>query len=175
MVDSMPRVSRSKLLSVLKPFDRQLSHRVLLIAVGGTAMTLLGIKASTKDIDFNIPSEADYNEFNKLYKRLRPGVVIDYYSSNMIFTEVLPGDYINRVSAYRSNFKNIEVKILHPLDIICSKISRSNDADMEDMKSCIKAYRIRKGDIAKRARLYERAGSGRVFRTNLKIVLETLF
>jgi hypothetical protein len=60
----MPKVSKRQLLSVLGSFDKQLDHKILLIAVGGTAMTLLGVKASTKDIDLNIPNRIDYNEFN---------------------------------------------------------------------------------------------------------------
>ena len=44
----MLRIIKSELLLTLKSFDEQLNHKILLIAVGGTAMTLLGIKAFTK-------------------------------------------------------------------------------------------------------------------------------
>ncbi len=175
MVDSMAKVSKSGLLSVLGTFDKQLRHKILLIAVGGTAMTLLGVKASTKDIDFNIPSRIDYNEFNRLYKRISPGVQIDYYGSNMVFSEVLPEDYIDMASDYKAGFKNIRIKILAPVDIVCSKISRSNDADLEDIETCIKAYKIKKPALIKRAKLYERAGSDKVFQDNLKSILATMF
>ena len=171
----MPRVSKRQLLSVLEPFDKQLSHKILLIAVGGTAMTLLGVKASTKDIDLNIPSRIDYNEFRRLYRKISPGVTIDYYGSNMVFSEVLPTDYTVKASDYKSSFKNIKIKILHPIDIVCSKISRSSDADMEDIESCIKAYKLKKSDVTRRAKLYSRAGSDEVFRSNLKAILENMF
>ncbi len=171
----MSRVSKSGLLSILEPFDEQLRHKILLIAVGGTAMTLLGIKASTKDIDFNIPNKTDYNEFHRLYKRIAPGVEIDHYGSNMVFSEVLPEGYINKASDYKTRFKNIKLKILHPLDIVCSKISRGSDADMEDIETCIKTFKLKKSSIMKRAKLFGRAGSDKMFRTNLAIILENFF
>jgi hypothetical protein len=171
----MSRSSKSKLLSILEPFDEQLQHKILLIAVGGTAMTLLGVKASTKDVDFNIPNKTDYNELHRLYKRIAPGVEIDHYGSNMVFSEVLPNDYIDKASDYKTSFKNIKLKVLHPLDIVCSKISRSSDADIEDIATCIKRYKLKKSDLTKRATLYERAGNDKVFSANLGIILETLF
>lgn len=171
----MSRVTKSKLLSILEPFDEQLRHKILLIAVGGTAMTLLGVKASTKDVDFNIPNRTDYNEFHRLYKRIAPGVEIDHWGSNLVFSEVLPTDYIDKASDYKTSFKNIKLKILHPLDIVCSKISRSSDADMEDIETCIKTYKLKKNYVFKRAALYGRAGNDKIFRTNLSIILETLF
>jgi hypothetical protein len=111
----------------------------------------------------------------RLYKKISPGVTIDYYGSNTVFSEILPADYAVKASYYKSSFKNVKIKILHPIDIVCSKISRSNDSDMEDIKSCIKAYRLKKSDVTGRAKLYSRAGSDEVFRSNLKIVLENMF
>ncbi|MGC8571821.1 MAG: DUF6036 family nucleotidyltransferase [Candidatus Micrarchaeia archaeon] len=171
----MLEVSKIKLLSVLDAFDRQLLHKILLIAVGGTAMTLLGIKASTKDIDFNIPNKTDYNEFHKLYKKISPGVEIDYYPSNMIFSEALPEDYINKALDFKSNFSNIKIKILNPIDIVCSKISRSSESDIEDIEICIKTYNIKKKDIIERAKQYTRVGNNDIFNNNLKLILETFF
>ncbi len=175
MDDTMQKVSKERLLSVLDPFDKQLHSRILLIAVGGTAMTLLGIKASTKDIDFNIPGKTDFDEFNKLYRKIAPGVTIDYYGSNMVFSEALPKDYIAKASDYKSNFKNIALKVLDPIDIVCSKISRGSDADIEDIRDCIKIYKLKKNRVAVRSKQYSRAGSDRAFKANLKIILETLF
>ena len=171
----MTRVTKSKLLSILEPFDGQLHHKILLIAVGGTAMTLLGIKASTKDVDFNIPNRTDYNEFHRLYKRIVPGVEIDHWGSNLVFSEVLPADYIDKASDYKTSFKNIKLKILHPLDIMCSKISRSSDADIEDIETCIKTYKLKKNSITNRAKLYEQVGNDRIFSNNLAIILERFF
>jgi acetyltransferase-like isoleucine patch superfamily enzyme len=102
-------------------------------------------------------------------------VAIDYYSDNTVFTEVLPEDYLSIASDYNSDFKNIKIKVLNPVDIICSKISRSNEADIEDIKSCIKIYNLKRSAVAKRAGLYARAGSDKVFLGNLRFIMENLF
>ena len=171
----MSIVSKTGLLQILDAFDRRLSHKILLVAVGGTAMTMLGLKASTKDIDFNIPKRKDYEEFGRLYKIISPGVAIDYYPDNTVFTEVLPEDYLSIASDYESDLKNIKIKVLNPVDIVCSKISRSDEADIEDIKSCIKNYSLKRSVVAARAGLYARAGSDEIFQSNLKFILENLF
>src|SRR5208283_66598 len=146
----MGRVAKKELLGFLDSFDAELNRGVLLVAVGGTAMTLLGVKASTKDIDFNIPSEEDYKEFIRVKDKIKPGVQIDCWSSNMVFTEVLPEDYVKLSSEYKSNFDKISIRVLAPIDIICSKISRFDDADMEDIKDCITHYKITKEQLKRR-------------------------
>lgn len=54
------RIDRSELLDVLSQWDRYLKRRVHCIACGGTALTLLNVKESTKDIDLIIPKLEDY-------------------------------------------------------------------------------------------------------------------
>jgi hypothetical protein len=43
---------------------------VRLIACGGTALTLMGIKESTKDVDFTIPVEAEHDRLLKFLRDL---------------------------------------------------------------------------------------------------------
>ncbi len=171
----MAGVSKKELLDFLDLFDQELDRNIVLIAVGGTAMTLLGLKASTKDIDFNIPSNSDFKEFNRVNDRIKPGVKIDSWPSNIIFSEILPEGYVKLTTEYRTGLKKIDVRILSPIDIICSKISRFNEADMEDIRDCIKYASITKGHLAKRANQYSRAGSDDVFKQNLKYIMENLF
>jgi hypothetical protein len=45
------RLDREELLENLRAWNRVLRRKVRMIACGGTAMTLLGVKASTKDVD----------------------------------------------------------------------------------------------------------------------------
>lgn len=159
----------------LESFDEQLGRKIMLIAVGGTAMTLLGIKSSTKDIDFNIPSKGDYKEFRRLMDKIKPGVRIDCWPSNTIFSEVLPDDYTELAAKYRSGFSKIEVRILNPIDIACSKISRLYQDDVEDIKDCIEKFNITKKQLKERAQQFSQAGSGKVFNQNLKYILENMF
>jgi hypothetical protein len=45
------RLDKNRLLDILREWNRFLKRKVHLIACGGTAMTLIGVKPSTKDID----------------------------------------------------------------------------------------------------------------------------
>jgi len=45
-------------------------RRVHLIACGGTAMTLAGIKLTTKDVDFMVPKEREHDYLVKQLKAL---------------------------------------------------------------------------------------------------------
>ncbi len=171
----MGRVSKKELLGFLESFDEQLGRKIMLVAVGGTAMTLLGIKRSTKDIDFNIPLSEDYKEFKHVLGRIKPGIRIDCWQSNMIFSEILPDDYLELATRYRSGFSKIEVRILNPIDIACSKISRFYLDDMEDIRDCIERFRITKRQLKGRAKQFSQAGSEKVFNQNLEYVLENMF
>jgi hypothetical protein len=171
----MVGISERSLLQFLESFDPELTRRILLIAIGGTAMTLLGIKASTKDIDFNIPSEEDFKEFSRVRDKIKPGVKIDCWSSNTIFSEILPEDYIKIAIEYPSNLQKIEIKLLNPIDIACSKISRFNESDREDIKDCIGKTGITRTQMRKRAHKYSQAGSERIFNENLEYILENMF
>lgn len=50
MVQNEYRLDKDELLDNLRAWNRVLRRKVQLIACGGTAMTLLGVKASTKDV-----------------------------------------------------------------------------------------------------------------------------
>ena len=49
------RLNKNRLLDILGEWNRFLKRKVHLIACGGTAMTLMGVKPSTKDVDFIAP------------------------------------------------------------------------------------------------------------------------
>jgi len=46
------------------------NFKMTLIGVGGTALTLLDLKATTKDIDFTLPQDTDIKTFESLFKKL---------------------------------------------------------------------------------------------------------
>lgn len=62
------RLNKDHLLNVLEEWNRFLKRKVHLIACGGTAMTLSGVKPSTKDVDFMVPN---IQEHQYLIKQLR--------------------------------------------------------------------------------------------------------
>jgi len=168
-------IDKNGLLGVLHKIDLELKNTITIVAIGGTAMTLLGIKEATKDIDFNIPSDNDYNEFERVINEIGFNIKIDYFKENMILTEALPKDYLKNAIKYEHNFNKIKLYILNPIDIVCSKIARLSDRDIEDIKTCIKYYNITKSQIEERALQYGHAGSDQLYYDNLQVALEILF
>ena len=138
-------------------------------------MTLLDIKETTKDIDFNIPSDDDYNEFERVINEIGFNIKIDYFKKDMILTEALPRDYLKIAIKYEHNFNKIKLYILNPIDIVCSKIARLSDRDIEDIKTWIKYYNITKSQIEERAMQYGHAGSDQLYYDNLQLALDILF
>jgi hypothetical protein len=102
------------------------------------------------------------------------GFRIDIYENGMIFSQQLPGDYSRR-SIHVMDFGRIRLYALHPLDIVVTKIGRLDERDMQDIESCIKKFGLKKEDIKKRAGMVGYAGSEKVYKANLKIVLERFF
>ena len=64
------RLNKQKLFDILEQWNRFLKRKVHLIACGGTAMTLLDVKASTKDVDFMVPNVSEYAYLIKMLKSL---------------------------------------------------------------------------------------------------------
>lgn len=58
------RLDRTAMLRLLQTIDDQLRRRITIVAVGGTALTLLGAKESTIDMDLAFPDH-DLKEFEK--------------------------------------------------------------------------------------------------------------
>ncbi len=56
----MYRIDKQELLNTIRGWDSFLKRKVHLIACGGTALTLLGIKPSTKDVDLIVPDLGEY-------------------------------------------------------------------------------------------------------------------
>ena len=64
------RLNKEQLLDILREWDRFLKRKVHLIACGGTAIALLGVKHSTKDVDFIVPDEREHAYLIKQLKML---------------------------------------------------------------------------------------------------------
>ena len=137
------------LFDFLSVIDKKLKYKIILVAAGGTAMTLLDIKNSTRDVDFTGPSK-DIEEFKRTLSFFSTGLEIHCWKDGRVFTQDLPEDYL--IKSIRINFiaGNIELMALHPLDIIVTKVGRYNARDVQDIKDCINWYKIDKNSIYKR-------------------------
>ncbi len=167
-------LDNTKLLDFLDEIDKELTRKITVIAVGGTAMTLLKAKSSTIDVDFTIPGE-DFTEFEKVLKLVRHGFKVDTYRDGAVFSQILPADYINKSKTIRTKMKNITLKALSPIDIVVTKIGRLNQRDKEDIEMCIKKFKITKNQVIKRAKEVEYVGREENYEINLEHVLKNFF
>ncbi len=148
------RIDKETLLNILSIWDGFLKRRVRLITCGGTALTLLNIKESTKDIDFLIPDEKEYGYLIKTLKDMGykqktgmgwgrdDGFIFELFCGKRIFTtELLESPLKNGNNILLKEFSHIYLGILNYYDLIISKIFRSTTTDQEDCLSLIKAKR----------------------------------
>jgi len=163
-------VSSRLLLGFLEEVEEVLGRRIVLVAAGGTAMTLYGLKPSTIDVDFTGPAE-DVGLFVKAVKRVQPGFRVDAWPNGQVFSQFLPSDYLDRSRRIKV-LRKIELRALAPVDIVVTKIGRLDERDLDDIKACVKRFRLGKGAIVRRARQVEYAGNRKVFDDNLEIVLK---
>lgn len=170
----MARLDNRVLLDFLEEVDKELERKVTLIAVGGTALTLLGAKPSTRDVDFTLPSD-DYGEFQRALKNTPHGFVVHCFHGGMIFSQSLPDDYQSESAPVKRKMKNIHLRTLSPLDIVVTKIGRLDDRDKEDIDSCIKKFHLTRAQVTKRAKQVEYVGREENYEINLKYVLKNLF
>lgn len=166
-------LDKSKLVEFLKTLDEKTTKRITLIAVGGTAMTLLDIKKSTRDIDFTAPTE-DYHEFKRILNRTPHGFEIHLWPDGTVFSQFLPDDYEDK-SITITELKHITLKALNPIDIVVTKIGRLDPRDLEDIEDCIRKKGLLKNQIKERAEKIQYVGKEETYKTNLKHVLEKFF
>ncbi len=167
-------LDNTKLLDFLGEIDKELERKIVVVAAGGTAMTLLKTKSSTIDVDFTIPGKY-FDDFKHAKDTVQPGFKVDLFHDGIVYINMLPEDYLKRSKLIKTRLKNIELRALHPVDIIVTKISRFDGRDEQDIKACIKKFAIKKDKIVKRAKQMGYAGNDDVFRINTQTVLKKFF
>ena len=151
------RIDRENLLNTLSIWDSYLRKKVHLIACGGTALTLMTIKESTKDIDLIIPEESEYRYLIRILKdlgykqvtqygwRKDEGFIFDLYPGNYIYTTgLLESPLKIRNNLKYKEFSSIYLGILNIYDLIIGKIFRYTSTDMED---CIDLFKAKHKEI----------------------------
>lgn len=139
-----------------------LKRKVHLIACGGTAMTLLGVKPSTKDVDFMAPNIKEYNYLTKQLKAMgyKPVTGSGWQRKNEIFLfDIFSGNRIHTTELFNSPldeggnsvlkvYSHLYIGILNDYDLICSKLMRGTPVDFEDCLMLVDAHK-EKIDIEK--------------------------
>ena len=163
-------IAKSDLLKWLHGMDKRLNKKITIVAVGGTAMTLLGLKPSTIDVDLCINSK-DKKDFEKV---LNKKFKVDIFTDGFIFSEQLPPNYIE-MSKEILELKNIKLKALSPADIAITKAARLNARDEEDIGALAKY--IKKEELMKRFHevVGTYAGDEKAYRYNFEVVLKRFF
>ena len=163
-------IDRNELIKWLRIIDKKLHRKITLIAVGGTAMTLLGLKSSTKDVDFCLKS-GEKDDFEKaLDRRFK----VDIFTDGYIFSEQLPEDYDEK-SKEIANMKNIALKVLSPIDITITKAARFNARDEEDIEALSKY--VDKDELIRRFNKVVKSYSGKEeeYRYHMNVILKRFF
>jgi Nucleotidyltransferase of unknown function (DUF6036) len=166
---------KNRLFDFLSVLNEDLTKNIILVAAGGTAMTLLDLKSSTIDIDFTIPG-CDMIEFEQVLKSNPSGYKIDRWTDGCVFCQTLPKDYLEK-SIKIKEFSHISLRALQLVDIIVTKIGRLNDRDMQDIESCIKKCNVSAAEIKERALLVlpTFVGAEENYLYHLNLVIERFF
>lgn len=149
------RLNKWTLLDILGQWNGFLRRKVHLIACGGTALTLLGIKPSTKDVDFIVPNESEHKYLIKIIQDLgyqnvsgsgwnKEGdlLIFDLFAGKIIHTtELLESPLEPGNNEFFKEFSNIYIGILNYYDLIASKLFRGTGVDFEDCLILVKAKR----------------------------------
>ncbi len=152
------RLNKDDLFKTMVAWNGFLKKKVHLIACGGTAMTLLGVKDSTRDVDFLVPVEQEHRYLVKTLKQLgyvsasghgwkRPGevYVFDLFKGKRIFTtELLDSPLDEERHFVIKKFTYLYIGVLNYYDLIISKLFRCSTVDVED---CLMLVRSRQKEI----------------------------
>ena len=146
------RIDKSGLWLVLEGWDAYLPRKVRVVACGGTALTIQDLKASTKDVDFLVPDDKEYQVLVRTIKKLGyrqatgcgwardDGYLFDLFPGKKVFqTELLdsPLEAGNHVPV--KTFKKLAVSALNDYDLVISKMFRGAAVDFDDCVRLIHA------------------------------------
>ncbi len=154
------RLDKNRLLVILGEWNHFLKRKVHLIACGGTAMTLIGVKPSTKDVDFMAPKVREHDYLTKQLKSLgyKPttgsgwkrdgeGFQFDLFRGNCIHTtELLHSPLEEGRHSILMEYSYLYIGILNDYDLRSSKLMRGTRVDFEDCLELV-AARQEKIDI----------------------------
>lgn len=151
------RIDKRFLLNILAGWDRFIKRKVRIVACGGTALTLLNVKASTKDIDLLIPAPNEYKYLVKIiidlgYERKTGtgwqkdrGFIFDLFVGKTVFTtELLESPLQAGNCIPYTDFSSIQLSILNYYDLIITKLFRSAPVDVDD---CLALIREKSNEI----------------------------
>ena len=148
------RIDREGLLREIGAWNGFLGRKVILIACGGTALTLLGVKDSTKDIDLMVPRLQEYTYLIKILEKLgyKPvtgsgwsregGFIFELFRGKQVHTTELLESPLKESNHFSvKEYSHIYLGVLNYYDLIISKLFRGTSVDFEDCLALVTAKR----------------------------------
>jgi len=147
------RITGRELIQTIDNWEHLINFKVNLIGCGGTALTLLEIKDSTKDIDFIVPVVKEYERLMKFLQSLGyeekggglahpddPYFLYQFWVGNRVFTTDLldpPLDPGKNIPIKK--WRHIYLGALNLQDLIITKMFRGMQVDVDD---CVAVFAI---------------------------------
>jgi len=149
-------------------WDSLMNFSVQLVACGGTALTLLNIKESTKDIDLVVPVHAEYERLMKFLKAIGnqekggglvhtddPYFLYQFWAGNRVFTtDLLSSPLDTGKHIVIKKWRHIYLGALNLVDLIITKLFRGAGVDVDD---CIAVFETGQVDAEELLERYSEA------------------
>lgn len=174
VADERRRLGAEDLLQFLELIEEHLDEDITLVAAGGTALTLLDAKPSTIDIDFTGPPDS-LEAFHDAESREAHGYEIDTWPDGTVFSLTLPDDYLARSQAVDAGLERIELRTLHPVDLIVTKIARCDERDREDIRTTRERFDVTVEEVEQRVSEVAYVGSWENYEANLETAIRECF
>ena len=145
------RITGMELIETIDNWEHLINFKVNLIGCGGTALTLLKIKDSTKDVDMIVPVQKEYERLmtflqsigyqekgNGLAHPDDPNFQYQFWTGNRVFTtELLDSPLEPDKNILIKKWKHIYLGALNLQDLIITKMFRGTQVDLDD---CVAAF-----------------------------------
>src|SRR3989338_6215394 len=144
------RIHKEDLWNILEGWDTYLPGKVHLVACGGTALTVQVIKPSTKDVDFIVPIQDEYEVLIRTLQKLgykqvtgsgwsrNDGFIFDLFLGDRVYiTELLESPLKKGNHRLIKKFKKLYIGALNDYDLIITKMFRGSSVDIEDCMALI--------------------------------------
>lgn len=174
MAEKNQELDASDLLEFLEIIEEHLAEPITLVAAGGTSLTLLGAKPSTVDVDFTGPA-ASIAAFREAASMEPHGYGIDAWPDGTVFMVNLPDDYLERSRLIETDLARIELRALHPVDLIVTKIARCDARDQDDIRRTRETFGITVAEVEDRVPKIVYVGSKEAYEANLQTALRECF
>jgi len=151
------RITGRDLLDTIDNWERLITFKVSLIGCGGTALTLLELKESTKDIDMIVPLQREYARLMRFLRSIGyqekgngllhpddPNFLYQFWTGNRVFTtELLDSPLEPGKNIPIKKWRHICLGALNLQDLIITKMFRATQVDLDD---CVAAFAASKMD-----------------------------